>query len=675
VGIEVHDPRLPGGVLEVDTTDPAAASAAAKKYLAANAPAPPPPPAPKPNTYADIVKSAASGTAKGGAGIAGGAGDISDLIRWGMNKVGIPTRDTSKPLTFANGNPVTIPGGEMGLGAAPDSGKVNADIQSVTGPYHKPETMPGRYAETIMSFAPAALAPGSLATRLIRPVLTGVGSEAAGQLAEGAGLSPGMQTVARAGGALASLSIPSIASAGLRVVNKGAEALTGSGFLNPNVEAAKRLTKAFASDGGLDTAVNREASFANSGASNPSVLDLGGGNVRRLVRAAAGGGDEAHNVATTYADKVRSNLQDNVISRAGQLTPGDARTAGATAADLEAGQGNLANDQYRVPYSQPAAVTPEMVSALQGPEGRGAINQAYATARANRDAQAMAELSDLRDVAAAQSGGSNPLTGRFQTLDQALANLSAGSLDRVRIAMRETGRAFSAQGRNGMAGGYFGRVRDIDTALDQTPGLTNARASYRQMQASRDAVDTGATVLTSPSANYAAQISDLASVGGPPNLRPLQVGARQAITDAVEAPSAGATGVLTKLGTSNRATANLANTFGAERAASFQEAVRNEVSRLRNANFISPETGSQTALRGADESLVAGIPTSIGNLVSKIADKIFRGTQLTAAEREAIVRLGTSEADIRRFATQRPPVAARAAVPATIVNSSRAQGQ
>lgn len=621
---------------------------------------------PAPNTYMDILKSAATGLAKGGAMVAGLPGDIENASRAGVQFV------TDKlPAPFSNIARVGLqsPTGHV------DSAQANRDIQSVAGQYHQPETTPGKYAETIASFAPSIAAPGGIAARLMRPVVAGVGSEAAGEVANDAGLSPGWQTAARAAGALAGSGIPSIAGVGLRMANKGAEALTGSGFLNPNIEAAKRLSGAFASDGGLETALDKNASFTSSGASNPSVLDLGGGNVRRLVRAAAGGGDEAHNVATTYADKVRSNLQDNVISRAGQLTPGDARTAGATAADLEAGQSNLANTQYKVPYSQPAAVTPEMISALQGPEGRGAINQAYAAARANRDTQAMAELSDLRDVAAAQSGGASPITGRFQTLDQALGNLSAGSLDRVRIAMRETGRAFSAQGRNGMAGGYFGRVRDIDTALDQTTGLTDARASYRQMQASRDSVDTGATVLKSPSANYAAQISDLASVGGPPNLRPLQVGARQAITDAVEAPTASATGILNRIGTSNRATANLGATFGEGPAASFQEAVRNEVSRLRNANFISPETGSQTQLRGADEGLMGAAAGGVRGLISAVADKILRGTQLTASEREAIVGLGTSEADVRRFATARPSAVARAVAPAAIINSSRAQGQ
>lgn len=618
---------------------------------------------PPPNTYSDVIKSAATGLGKGVAVVAGLPGDIEDLSRRGVQFV---TDRVLPPQMAAMARAgLQAPTGHV------DSAQANQDIQSVAGQYHQPETTPGKYAETIASFIPAAAAPGSMAVRLARPMVTGGASEAAGEATEGTGLEP----YARAAGAIAGAGIPSIASAGMRIANKGAEALTGSGFLNPNVEAARRLSGAFTSDGGLDPAIDRSASFANSGASSPSVLDLGGGNVRRLVRAAAGGGDEAHNVATTYADRVRSNLQDNVISRAGQLTPGDARTADQAATDLEAGQRALAGTQYRAPYQQPATVTSEMVDALQGSAGRSAIAKARVAAEDTRNAQQMAELSDLEAVAADQSGGRDPITGRVRSMGQALSELSAGSLDRVRIAMRERGIALAQSGQNVRAGGHFARVRDIDTALDQTPGLTDARAAYRQMQASRDAVDAGATVLSSPSANYSSQISDLAGVGGPPNLRPLQVGARQAITDAVEAPTAGATGVLNRIGTSNRATANLANTFGAEPAASFQEAVRNEVSRLRNANFISPETGSQTQLRGADESLVGGIPTSIGAFVSNIADKVLRGTQLTAAEREAIVRLGTSEADVRRYATARPSALARTATPAALINSSRAQQQ
>lgn len=630
----------------------------------------PPPPKEQPSVISDLANSALTGLAKGVTGVAGAVGDAGNLLGAGMRAIGIPTRDTSKSLP----DTVTVPGGEMGLGANPGG---RAIYQSIPGTDYKAQYPSGKYAESIASFAPAALVPGSGLARAARVVFPGVGSEGARQaVGEDSPLAP----YASAVGALAGAGVPSIARIGVSSANRATTAALGRGFLDPTKEATRRLTTAFANDGGLDAALEKSDSFTNSGASSPSVLDLGGGNVRRLVRAAAGGGGQAETAALSYADKVRANLQDNVINRAQQLTPEYQGSAAQLGAEMGANQGKLATEQYKAPYAQPATVTKEMVSALQGPEGRGAINTAYATARANRDTQAMAELSDLKDVAAAQSGGANAATGRFQSLDDALSNLSSGSLDRVRIAMREQAGALAAGGRRGMARGYYGRVNDIDTALDQTPGLTEARDSYRQMQAGRDSLDVGANVLKAPSTDYAGQIADLANRGasgrlGPPDLgRPLQVSARQAITDAVEAPTAGATGVLNRIGTSNRATANLANTFGAERGAGFQEAVRNEVARLRNANFISPESGSQTQLRGADEALVGSIPTSLGSLVSKVADKIFRGTQLSPQEREAIVKLGLSEADIRRFASQ-PQRVNRAATGAALLTSSQANGQ
>lgn len=621
---------------------------------------------PPPSVGKDVALSGAEGLAKGYSAIAGLPGDISNAVSWGMNKVGIPTRDRSQPLP----DTVTLPGGTLGFGAAPDSRQV---YEAIPGNEYQPATTPGKYAETIASFLPAAAVPGSAALRTARVIAPGAASEYAGEATEGTAAEPYARGIA----ALVAGGVPSVARVAVSTANRGATALTGRGFLDPAREATRRMTKAFTDDGGLDSALERSNSFGRSGASAPSVMDLGGGNVRRLVRAAAGGGGPAETHTLSYADRIRSNLQDNVVNRTRQLTPEYQGSAANLGAELEANQGRLATEQYREPYAQPATVTPEMVDALQGSAGRSAISRARGAAEDTRDARQMAELADLEAVAAEQGGGRNPLTGRVRSVQQALEELSAGSLDRVRIAMRERGRALAQSGQNVRAGGHFGRVRDIDTALDQTPGLTEARDSYRQMQAGRDSLETGAGVLNLPSSEYAGQISELANRGasatlGPANLGPgLRVGARQAITDAVEAPTAGATGVLNRIGTSNRATANLANTFGAERGGQFQEAVRNEVARLRNANFVSPESGSQTQLRAMDEGLVGSIPTSLGSLVSKVADKIFRGTQLSPQEREAIVRLGLSEADIRRFAAQ-PPRVNRAATGAALITSSQA---
>lgn len=496
----------------------------------------------------------------------------------------------------------------------------------------------------------------------------GLGGGAAGAARE-AGLPLPLQIGAGFAGGLVPFAAPPLAAMGGRIANRAVSAATAgeTQLLNPATEAERRLREAFLSDGGPRAAVSRSASFVDSGASTPSLLDIGGASVRRLVRAAAGGGDEAHNIARGYADQVRGNLQDNATAAVNRMAPGN-RTAGQVEDMLTQGQRDLADTTYAEPYSQPAVVNRQMVSALEGPEGRRVIRAALSDASANRDHAQMAELQDLLSVADEQAGGRDPLTGQIRSFPQALEGLSAGALDRVRIATRETARGLAAAGRNYRARGYFGRMGDIDTALDQTPGLLPARAAFRQTQQGIDAIPLGGQLLTMPADQYAAETARLAGVGGPPNIGTgLQAGAKQSLLDQIQRPAAGQTGVLNRLATSTGVGRNLSGTFGEDRAGTFRAAIRNEVDRLRNANFVSPESGSQTQLRGLDEGLVGGIPTSLHSFVSRVADKLLRGFSLTPAERAEIVRLGTSEADLRRFVNQAPqPVTARPTVSAIL---------
>lgn len=660
-------------------------TASGKDIFAVNSIAVPKPPSFSRAGAIDSLRVLPGGAAKGAATIVGGPGDIANYVPMGMLAASdyvmgrsptVPLQDRADAMQYVGesvvGGPMynmvrtvadklgTLVNGPKpkGLpkGVLPTSVEVNNAFSAPFGGYYEPETELGKYVETGASFFPAALMPGSIPLRAARVVIPSVTSETAAKLTPAD--HPEWEPYFRLGGTVLGGGItelgPAAATGLARVANRGLSAVTGGKvqLLNPVTEAERRLRTAFISDGGAQAALDKAASFANSGASKPSVLDLGGGSVRRLVRASAGGGDDAHNLATQYADTVRADLQDNAADAVRRMTPGETRTAQQAERDLEANQRNVANERYHEPYQQPAQVTREMVSALQGPEGRAAIGEAYRTASARRDIQQMGELQDLLRVAQQQGGGRNTLTGQMQNLEDALAELSAGSLDRVRIAMRERGNALAANNNRARAGGYFDRVNDIDTALDQTPGLTDARGTYRQMQAERDAVPTGQQVITAPSAQYGTEISDLASVGGPPNLGPgLRAGARQGLLDAIERPAAGQTGVLNRIATGTGPGRNLAKTFGIGRTNTFRSAIRNEVQRLRNANFVSPETGSQTQLRHLDEGLVGGIPSSISSFVAKIADKFFRGVSLTPAERAEIVRLGTSEADLRRFAT------------------------
>lgn len=568
------------------------------------------------NAAVDVIRSIPGGLAKGVAAVAGIPGDISDALDAGANWL-TGNNISSRPSV-----------------SAPSSGQLNAAFSAPTGGYYEPQRKAGRYAETIMSFLPAALAPGSAAARIARVALPGAGSEAAGQLAEDSGASPGMQTAARVAGGLAGGFSTALGRPIVRGANRATQALGGQGFLNPEAEAARRLTGAFGRDGGGNAAAGRANSFSRSGASAPSVLDVGGGNVSRLVRAAAGGGDEAQGVAQSYADQVRSNLQDNVISRTQQLPGPNVSNAQATAQARGAQRQQTAVD-YAGPNATPVVLDDAGVVALRGDTGRNAIARARRDAEINNDTETLADLAVLDDIDAA-----------------APPTVSGRALEAVRRAYGRLSEEAAAKPGGGYAqAGYLGRQEGLESTLDQAPGFAPARQNFRTNQAAIDAVPLGGRIMNAPSASYGEEIANLAGVGGPPNLRNLQTSAKNRIIADVEAPAEGATGILSKLGTSNRATANLASTFGDERAALFQEAVRNEVQRLRNANAVLPTSGSQTQLRGLDEALV-DLPTSKAGIIDRAIGSVLRSFSLTPAERRAIVELATSPADLRRFATQ-----------------------
>lgn len=132
------------------------------------------------STWADIVRSIPGGIAKGVAGIAGLPGDVSQLLDIGMDAItGAKIADAPHPGRFT-------------------SQDINNTISKPFGGYYQPQTMPGQYAETAASFAPNALAPGTMAQKLARVLVPAGTSESAGQLTKGTAFEP----MARAAGAL-----------------------------------------------------------------------------------------------------------------------------------------------------------------------------------------------------------------------------------------------------------------------------------------------------------------------------------------------------------------------------------------------------------------------------------------------------------------------------------------
>lgn len=152
---------------------------------------------PQPSTVVDMAKSAGVGVGKGLIGVAGLPGDLAEYgargIDWATRKIG----------------------GALGVDVQPredraptyGSADITKAVEEQTGPFYKPQTTAGKYAETVGEFAPGLIGgPAGLVRRGITQVLApGLASEAAGQATEGTKAEP----YARIAGALAGGLAPS----------------------------------------------------------------------------------------------------------------------------------------------------------------------------------------------------------------------------------------------------------------------------------------------------------------------------------------------------------------------------------------------------------------------------------------------------------------------------------
>jgi hypothetical protein len=153
--------------------------------------------APKPSGVVDSIRALPGGLAKGAAGVLGAPRDVGDLldagVRWAGNKISPGAGDKAAEFNSQPGLGTAITGIKL-----PGSKPINDFVSKPFGGYYKPQTTPGKYAETIASFAPNALVPGGAAARVANVAIPAIGSEAAGQATEGTKLEP----MARAAGAL-----------------------------------------------------------------------------------------------------------------------------------------------------------------------------------------------------------------------------------------------------------------------------------------------------------------------------------------------------------------------------------------------------------------------------------------------------------------------------------------
>lgn len=169
----------------------------------------------------DVAKSAGSGLVKGVLSIGGLGGDLADLAKVGADKASQYLPDIPSPAPDSTlGRLVQFMKDESARSAKaginqaghgdlpgsykpPTSAQLQGSLEDLTGPLHQPETTPGKYAQTVAEFVPAALATGgeSVVPSLIKgAVLPGAGSEALGSRFEGTWMEPYARLLGALGG-------------------------------------------------------------------------------------------------------------------------------------------------------------------------------------------------------------------------------------------------------------------------------------------------------------------------------------------------------------------------------------------------------------------------------------------------------------------------------------------
>ena len=280
--------------------------------------------------------------------------------------------------------------------------------------------------------------------------------------------------------------------------------------------AMQQLANALQSDKATPDQIRQVMNdWITSGASPPSVLNLasklpsGGGNTRRLIMGASMSGSGS-GIAGQEAEKVASAFPENADRLVRTLTPNDQRTAAQVSSALEGKQKAVADVMYPGPYAEqvPASAMPGVASAVADDHGAGAVRQAISEATARRDYPRVDRLTSLLKSLGASpeapapavpdaTGGELPPQPLPPDPVAAPPQITAGDLDRVKINMGQQARNLMRgdSPQPGVASGLSDRANSLDQVLENIPGISPARATFKGLQNQREAVDLGKGVL------------------------------------------------------------------------------------------------------------------------------------------------------------------------------------
>jgi hypothetical protein len=306
------------------------------------------------------------------------------------------------------------------------------------------------------------------------------------------------------------------------------------------------------------------------------------------------------------------------------LGPNPGQTADDLAQQVAQDRSQAATTNYAPAYAAPVQIDEATASALADAPGRAALQRARQAAVARRDAQQVGEIDSLLNA--------DP--------NQPPPTVSAGTLDRVRIAMDERAGTAARRGANDTASGLRGRSADINTTLDNVPEMAPARADFRAKSQAIDVLGKDRKdVFSTDPGDYGKWLQSLSLEARQAN----QVAIRQEILDTLGGQRSSTFGSVDELATSEYAKANLRQALGAE-ADPYLAHLDARLQQARNAGFVSPNAGSRTAVLENDLKGVVG--------AAKSAVHAVRGGALgmAAGAAEWLMSRGVSEGQAQAIA-------------------------
>jgi len=418
---------------------------------------------------------------------------------------------------------------------------------------------------------------------------------------------------------------PVAQSAGRRIVSM----FGGAGGRSVEQRAASRLTNTIPD---VNAAVAERTRLQGLGL-DPTLVDVAPGTTERLVRAAALPAGPGADMAVQNSVRRTANLTPEVTADTQRLA-NDPASASAVAEGLRANRSTLADQMYPAAYETPVEVSDDLLRALADEPGRAALRRARAAAVARQNDTQIAEIDGL--------------------LNNSRTPVSAGTLDRVRIAMAGRGQAFNQRpDTRDIAGGLLNRAGQIDNALEAVPELGPARATYREMSGAIDAVEEAPSVFNTDPRDFQAWVRNLSE----PQREAAIIGVRQNILDTLGGQAGGRASPLNRLTQSDYSRQNLAALLGQDAADQYLGSIQARLQQTQRAARISPNTNSQTAARMMDQQgfqtaeALGAVTDATGVFrgdipaIARTIDRIAARAQMSPAEREVIVNLGLGPAD------------------------------